>query len=184
MSSLYTKYYQSIGINIKQKAHKNTHTWLDLTSKDFKPQFAEPVFHYAPRTYTSNCLKLCIATNKMTQAAWRFGYQKQIMVDATFGLANCWLLLFTIMAVNENNHCVPLAFLVFLAPGGNKATAAGYDTKILTCLFAKWHDHVDTPRDTLHFQIPFAPLVAITDTNLKERNALVNVFPQIQLLIC
>ncbi|KAJ3792372.1 hypothetical protein GGU11DRAFT_750115 [Lentinula aff. detonsa] len=84
------------------------------------------------------------------------------------------------MAIDEDNHRVPVAFLLFSAPSGNAHTALGYDTKILTTLLQKWKESLKT------FQPghKYVPPIATTDTDLKERNALVNVFPIILLLIC
>lgn len=83
------------------------------------------------------------------------------------------------MGIDDEFHGVPLAFLLFSAPGGNNATASGYDTAILTRLLQKWKEALNTRGQT-----SFAPCAAITDTDLKERGALLAVFPDIILLLC
>ncbi|KAF8707390.1 hypothetical protein RHS03_04322, partial [Rhizoctonia solani] len=83
------------------------------------------------------------------------------------------------MGVDKHKHGVPLAFLLFSAPAGNKSTSSGYDTSILVKLLLHWKEAM-----SLYRQHRFKPAVAITDTDFKERGALLNVFPNIRLLIC
>jgi hypothetical protein len=89
------------------------------------------------------------------------------------------------MVIDENRKGVPVAFLMFSAPTGNKQSSAGYDTAILTKLIRKWRDSV-TACGHLHSFAGevFCPYTAITDTDLKERGALIAVIPSIWLLIC
>ncbi|KZV93601.1 hypothetical protein EXIGLDRAFT_40943 [Exidia glandulosa HHB12029] len=90
------------------------------------------------------------------------------------------MLLFIVMGLDENRHGVPLAFLLFSAPTQNKKTSAGYDTDILTELLGAW-------RDSLGFndaKEAFAPLIVITDTDARERAALLRVWPKVYLLLC
>ncbi|EIM87717.1 uncharacterized protein STEHIDRAFT_156664 [Stereum hirsutum FP-91666 SS1] len=68
---------------------------------------------------------------------------------------------------------------LFSAPSGNCHTAAGYNTEILEKLLRAWRTSLGE-RDGRTFN----PAVAITDTDLMERNALMRVFPDIWLLIC
>ncbi|CUA78041.1 hypothetical protein RSOLAG22IIIB_13012 [Rhizoctonia solani] len=177
--SLYTQYYRAQGIDIKEKPHLNIHNWLDPASKTYNPALARAIFHYSARTEQSARLEICIATDEMKEAAWRYGHQRQILLDGTFGVCDRRLLLFIVMGIDKQNHGVPLAFLLFSAPGGNKATQSGYNTLILVKVLGRWKDSL-----TLYRQQAFAPAVAITDTDFKERGALVDVFPGIKLLIC
>ncbi|KAG8740946.1 hypothetical protein FRC11_015058, partial [Ceratobasidium sp. 423] len=178
-ASLYTQYYRAHGIDITQKPHLNIHNWLDSESKTYNPTLAHVIFHYSARTEQNNRLEICIATDEMKEAAWRYGHQRQILVDGTFGVCDRRILLFIVMGIDEQSRGVPLAFLLFSAPGGNQATHGGYDTPILVKVLARWKDSL-----TLYRQRTFAPAVAITDTDFKERGALVGVFPGIRLLIC
>ena len=52
-----------------------------------------------------------------------------------------------------------------LAPTGNKAMQAGYNTKILKELLLHWHDHLDHLEPS---NMTFMPYIAITDTDTKE----------------
>ncbi|KAG8755470.1 hypothetical protein FRC11_006006, partial [Ceratobasidium sp. 423] len=110
---------------------------------------------------------------------WRYGHHKQILLDGTFGVCDRRLLLFIVMGVDERNHGVPLTLPLFSAPAGNKSTSSGYDTSILIKLLAQWKEAVSS-----YSQREFKPTVAIKDTDFKERGALLDVFPDIRLLIC
>ncbi|KAG8729543.1 hypothetical protein FRC11_008513 [Ceratobasidium sp. 423] len=178
-ASLYAQYYRTQGINIKEKAHLNIHNWLDPKSKAYHPTLARAIFHYTARTSKTTRLEVCIATDEMKEAAWRYGHLQQILLDGTFGVCDRRLPLFIVMGIDEQFHGVPLAFLLFLAPGGNEATHGGYNIPILVKMLLRWKDSV-----TLYRQREFKPAVAITDTDVKERGALVTVFPDIKLLLC
>jgi len=112
----------------------------------------------------------------MRSAAIQLVHQQQLILDGTFGLSASRLLVWIAMGVNEQNHGVPVALFLFSAPSGAKATHAGYDTSILTKLLSKWANSF--PPGELE------PAVAITDTDTKERGALINVWPKITLLLC
>ncbi|KIJ32259.1 hypothetical protein M422DRAFT_265913 [Sphaerobolus stellatus SS14] len=83
------------------------------------------------------------------------------------------------MGVDEKKRGVPVAFLMFSAPSGNKQTSSGYDTEILTKLLRCWRHSLEEFGGKM-----FEVRVAITDTDLKERAALTAVFPQVWLLLC
>lgn len=82
------------------------------------------------------------------------------------------------MGIDDEHEGVPLAFFLFSAPTGNRQTAAGYDTEVLADLLAQWKSWLE--RDGRQFR----PLVAITDTDTKERGALRQDFSWIILLLC
>ncbi|KAJ7064412.1 hypothetical protein B0H15DRAFT_958619 [Mycena belliarum] len=89
------------------------------------------------------------------------------------------------MAVDEDRKGVPIAFLLFSAPAGNKQSSSGYDTTILTKLIRKWSESLNRCAHLYgRAGIIFRPISAITDTDLKERAALIIIFPDIWLLIC
>ncbi|KAF8581533.1 hypothetical protein K439DRAFT_1618973 [Ramaria rubella] len=80
----------------------------------------------------------------MVDAAWKYAHKKQIILDGTFGVCDRRMLLFIALGVDETGKGVPLAFLLFSAPTGNKATQAGYDTTVLYELLKAWHDSLGT----------------------------------------
>ena len=112
----------------------------------------------------------------MKMAAMKYVHQKQLILDGTFGICTSRLLLWIAMGVDEGGHGIPVAFFLFSAPSGTQATHAGYDTTILTKLLTLWQDSFKPEN--------FEPLVAITDTDTKERGALIRTWPRIKLLLC
>jgi hypothetical protein len=178
-TTLYRKFNRSCGVDIRQKPEQNLHKWLDPSSPHYKPQLAQCVYHYAARTNREDRLKLCISTADMDDAAWKYGHSNQIVMDGTFGIVSSKLLLFVILGIDEQHRGVPLTFLLFSAPSGNRATHAGYNAEILTELLQAWVKHL-----SLTDSRTFTPLVAITDLDVKERIALLNVWPGIWLLLC
>ncbi|KAF9030850.1 hypothetical protein BDZ89DRAFT_1112078 [Hymenopellis radicata] len=178
--SLYRQFSRLNGVKTSHKPHLNIHAWLDPESKEYNPVLADAMFHYSARAAADERFEACIATNDMKAMAWKYGHQSQILLDGTFGLCDSKLLLFILMGIDEDGHGVPLAFLFFSAPSGNKHTAAGYDTKILAKLLRLWVASVEQYRNGETFR----PYVAVTDTDMKERGALLQVFPWIVLLIC
>ncbi|KAI1781670.1 hypothetical protein LXA43DRAFT_977973 [Ganoderma leucocontextum] len=177
--SLYRQFNRLRGIHTATAAHLNIDDWLDTTSPAYNPAFADAVFHYSPRATKNERFEVCIATADMRNAAWRYAHGSQLILDGTFGLCDRKLLLFILMATDEKGRGVPLAFLLFSAPSGNQQTSSGYNTEVLTRLLGHWRESLGDQDGH-----PFAPRVAITDTDLKERGALLKVFEDIWLLLC
>ncbi|KAF8580992.1 hypothetical protein K439DRAFT_1619397 [Ramaria rubella] len=115
----------------------------------------------------------------MVDAAWKYAHKKQIILDGTFGVCDRRMLLFIALGVDETGKGVPLAFLLFSAPTGNKATQAGYDTTVLYELLKAWHDSLGTWKGEI-----FKPTIVITDTDTKERGTLILLWLDIILLLC
>ncbi|KAI0711901.1 hypothetical protein C8T65DRAFT_727049, partial [Cerioporus squamosus] len=177
--SLYRQFNRLRGINTTSPAHINVHGWRDPSSPIYNKAFADAIFHYSPRAEKDDRFEVCIATDEMREAAWRYAHNSQILLDGTFGLCDRKLLLFIVMGLDEKNCGLPLAFLLFSAPSGNKQTSSGYNTEILTKLLSRWKAALGTRDGTT-----FSPCVATTDTDLKERGALLDVFPGIWLILC
>ncbi|KZT02331.1 uncharacterized protein LAESUDRAFT_662002 [Laetiporus sulphureus 93-53] len=177
--SLYRQHNRMHGVDTTVPAHINIDEWLDLMSPRYNSVLADAVFHYSPRASRGEHFEVCIATLKMREAAWQYANKSQIILDGTFGICDKKILLFIIMAIDEERKGIPLAFLQFSAPSGNHHTAAGYNTEVLERLLKKWKNSLEKSRSG-----PFMVYVAITDTDLMERGALVSVFSGIWLLIC
>ncbi|KAF7971659.1 hypothetical protein HWV62_20624 [Athelia sp. TMB] len=112
----------------------------------------------------------------MDEAAWRYAHGKQLILDGTFGVCSSRLLLFIAMAVDDDGKGLPIAFFLFSAPTGNKATHTGYNRQIIGEVLAQWRDHLSSGRTCT-----FCPLVTITDP--KERGGLQDDWPDIWLLL-
>jgi hypothetical protein len=178
-SRLYQKQSRVLGVELRQPAEVNVHTWLDPTSSNFKPEMAKSIFYYRGRMDKNERFKICIQTEEMKEASWLYAHDKQVVLDGTFGICDCRILLFIALAVDADNKGVPLALFLFSAPTGNQATHAGYDIKILMELLHAWCISLGE-RDGAKF----APKVGITDTDTKERAAMLAVWPSITLLLC
>lgn len=177
-SRLYRRRYQSEGIDVAAAAETNVDKWLTSGNPKFE-KIREAVLHYSARENKTEHFEICISTPEMTDAAWKYVHNQQLILDGTFGLSTARLLLWIAMGVDENNHGIPVAMFLFSAPTGTKATHAGYDTKIITKLLEAWKKALGTRNGQT-----FAPKVAITDTDTKERGALVKVWSVIKLLLC
>jgi hypothetical protein len=106
-------------------------TGVNPESPDFNPEIHKAVFHYAACSEAGERFEVCISTPEMDQAAWKYAHHSQLILDGTFGICTTRLLLFTAMAIDEQGKGVPIAFFLFSAPTGNRATHAGYNTDIL-----------------------------------------------------
>jgi hypothetical protein len=177
--TIYRQHSRLLGVNATAAPHLNVDEWLTPGSPQYNPMLADAVFHYSARTAKEERFEVCIATKEMREASWLYGHKSQIILDGTFGLCDKRLLLFIVMGLDEERRGVPLAFLLFSAPTGNRQTSAGYNTDIITQLLRKWRESLGKRDGEV-----FIPLVAITDTDLIERAALLRVFPHIWLLIC
>ncbi len=182
--SLYRQFNRLRGLRTVVAPHINVHEWLDPSSPSYKKEIASAVFHYSARAEKDDRFEVCIATEAMQKAAWKYCHASQLILDGTFGVCDRKMLLFIAMGVDERGHGVPVAFFLFSAPSGNKKTDAGYNTEILEKLLLRWKTTLDAAAFKPSREASFTPKVAITDTDLKERSALVRVFPDIWLLIC
>ncbi|KAI0631052.1 hypothetical protein C8Q77DRAFT_1178260, partial [Trametes polyzona] len=188
--SLYRRHYREhYGININVAPELNVHNWLDEDSRYFKPTLRTAIFNYSARMTKQDRAIVCISTAEMRDAAWKYCHGKQLVMDGTFGLCDSRILLWIAMGVDEENSGIPVAMFLFSAPTGSKATHTGYNTAILAELFAQWRDWLSLPENRSASSDPdpqavFAPAVAMTDTDAKERGALLRTWPSIILLLC
>ncbi|KAK7686512.1 hypothetical protein QCA50_010110 [Cerrena zonata] len=179
-SRLYRRHnLETYGIDVSVRAEHNVDNWLNPNNKHFRKSIFDSVFHYAARTCEEDRFKVCIASSEMREAAWKYCHNKQLLLDGTFGLCTSRLLLWIAMGIDESGSGIPVALFLFSAPTGNRATHAGYNTSILAELLGTWHNWLGSCYDE-----PFKPYVAMTDTDLKERGALVLIWKDIILLLC
>ncbi|KAJ7765862.1 hypothetical protein DFH07DRAFT_683022, partial [Mycena maculata] len=186
--SLYRQYNRLNGVKVTEKPQVNIDEWLDPTSPQYNATLADVIFHYSAWANKAEHFEACVATEEMRQTAWKYGHESQIILDGTFGICDsCYihLLLFIVMVIDENKKGIPVAFLLFSAPTRNKQSSSGYDTAILAKLLQTWKDTLTRCGHQYGFpRTIFNPFTAITDTDLKERGALLVVIPTIWLLIC
>lgn len=179
-SGLYRQHYRkAYGIDVTIPAEHNVDNWLNPKSPHFKPSIHRAVFYYHARASEKERLRVSICTAEMKEAAWTYCHKGQIVLDGTFGLCTSRLLLWIALGVDKSGHGVPVAMFLFSARTGNKATHAGYDTRILTEVISEWSTWMGKRGGE-----SFSPYVAITDTDLKARGALIAVWSDIILLLC
>lgn len=184
-ASLYHKINSQNGVDVTLAPEYNLDNWLTPDHPHFKPELKEAVFYYSAQAEQNDQLKVCISTSEMDDAAWKYGHHNQIILDGTFGVCMTHLLLFIVMAVDEQSRGVPLALFLFSVPTGTRATHAGYNTSILVELLKSWALHLDSPScSSRKIEEKFTPSVAITDTDTKERAALLQTWPSVILLLC
>ncbi|KAJ6564418.1 hypothetical protein B0H19DRAFT_1258869 [Mycena capillaripes] len=111
--SLYHQYNHMKGVTVTDAPEVNVNNWLDPQSEKYNPTLAHTIFHYSARAEKGERFKVAIATDKMNRAAWTYGHKSQIILDGTFGDCDSRLLLFIVIAVNEDRKGVPVAFLLF-----------------------------------------------------------------------
>ncbi|KAF8574377.1 hypothetical protein K439DRAFT_1624363 [Ramaria rubella] len=167
------------GIDVSRLAHYNIDDWLDLNSPAYKPELAAAIFHYRARDDQGERFHVCIQTPEMKEAAWKYAHENQVILDGMFGVCDRRILLFIALGIDETGKGIPLAFFLFSAPTGIRATQAGYDTAILHELLKEWQVSLGIRNGA-----KFKPLVAITDTDTKEQGALTLVWPDIWLILC
>ncbi|KAJ3717550.1 hypothetical protein C8R42DRAFT_724462 [Lentinula raphanica] len=178
-ATLYHKFSRRLGVNTRKEPQYNVDDWLDPKHKDFKPAIHDAIFYYRARAEKNEHFKVCLATHEMDEAAVKYIHHSQLILDGTFGVCSRRLLLFIAMGVDEDNKGLPVAFFLFSAPTGNRATHAGYNTEILAELFFAWNHHL-----TNKFKIAFEPYSTLTDTDTKEHGAILTVWPSMNLLLC
>ena len=178
-SRLYRLHAQSKGVNIDIAPEQNIDDWLDPLSINYRPELASAIFHYQPRKSSEDRFVLCIATEEMKEATWKYCHRSQLILDGTFGVCSSRLLLFIAMAIDDESKGVPLALFLFSAPTGNRATQAGYNSGILTDLLKIWHCTLGAQNNEV-----FCPHVCITDNDTRERLALLSVWPSMVILLC
>ncbi|KAJ3836483.1 hypothetical protein F5878DRAFT_502514, partial [Lentinula raphanica] len=177
-ASLYRKAAKSIGIDARQLPQVNIEEWLTPESPRYNPQLAGAVFHYSARIEAEDRFEICISTPEMDDAARKYAHHSQFILDGTFGICSSRLLLFIALAVDEDRKGLPIALFLFSASTKAKATHASYDTNILTRLLLAWKNSLENKFGS------FQPYSCITDTDTKERGAVIAVWPQMILLIC
>ncbi|RKO84956.1 hypothetical protein BDK51DRAFT_8641, partial [Blyttiomyces helicus] len=137
----------------------------------------QAVFHYCPKTKSNNPFELGIASPPMLAEAWQYGDGKLLM-DGTFGICLYKILLIVMLVIDESYTGVPVALFLFSAPLGNRQTSSGHDAAILRQFLSEWKCALGQKEG-----MPFTPKICMTETNVKEINALKFVWAVIIALL-
>ncbi|KAL6307979.1 hypothetical protein BKA93DRAFT_707554, partial [Sparassis latifolia] len=181
-SSLYRTAARERGIPQRSSAADNLDCWFH--SEDPRPPsplFTSSCLHYQP--YLEGIFErfeIIISTPQQRDAAWTFGYKKQIIMDGTFRICSARVLCFIIMVINDQNKGIPVAHIVFSAKKHTKAVHADYNGALLTRLVEKFKIGmgVNPLGDT------FCAAVAMTDNDPRERLALETTWEDILCILC
>ena len=182
ISSLYRSISRERGIPQRTAAEENLDKWF----RPEKPQplssiLAESCLHYqAHKQGETDRFEIILSTPEMQAAAWKFGHNKQILMDLTFGVCSARALLIILMVIDDSGVGIPICFSLFTARESAKAVHADYDTAILDRLLRLFKERMGT--NELGEQLNIK--VGNTDNDIRERTALTNNFPGIFLLLC
>ena len=182
VSSLYRTISRERGIPQRTAAEDNLDKW-------FRPDKAQPpsplltqsCLHYlAHKEAETDRFEIILSTPEMQTAAWKFGHEKQVVMDLTFGVCSARALLVILMAIDDSGSGIPICFMLFTARESAKAAHADYDTAVLHRLLGLFKNGMGTNELGEQFNIK----IATTDNDTRERTALTNNWDGIFLLLC
>ncbi|KAJ7188449.1 hypothetical protein C8R46DRAFT_879117, partial [Mycena filopes] len=160
---------------------------LDLWFRQSNPAPPDPRLTASCIAY-SPCLaddpegrfSIILCTPEQRLAAWRYGHKKQVLMDLTFGVCSGRVLLAILMAIDENNHGVPIAQIIFTARKAAKAVHADYNGQLLKELLGKYKAGMGQNAEGEDFAME----VASTDNDSRERFGIRETWACVYLLLC
>ncbi|CAG8552759.1 17390_t:CDS:2 [Rhizophagus irregularis] len=162
----------------KRKAEEiNIAKFFGLNNRDH--ELIEATVYYKPRRELNDRFILVLATKNQRDLAWKFGHQKILHMDGTFGISNKKILLFTLLILDNQKRGIPIGYLLFSAAGDAQRTSSSYNNLILKELLLHYKNKLEQENGC-----KFTPKVAITDCDHKERHTLIEVWPNIHLILC
>jgi len=183
-TSLYRTISAELGIPQRSTAQDNLDSWF-CAEKPHPPShlLTESCLHYEAHVDgQTDRFSIVISTPEQQAMAWRYGHNKQVLMDLMFGFCSGCALLCILMAIDDRNKGIPIAFIVFTARKNTKATHADYNTKLLDDLLSKFK----TGLGTNEAGEPFNIAVAGTDNDTCERTSISSTrnWPMVLLLLC
>jgi hypothetical protein len=125
-------------------------------------------------------LILILSTPRQREMAWAYGHQKQMLLDGTFGVCSTCVLVFVLMAIDDQNVGIPVAAIIITPKKDAKAGHASYDGALLSHVLQHWKDGMGTNSAGEHFEIK----VVNTDNDPQEWHGLQAVWSDIFLMLC
>ncbi|KAJ8508307.1 hypothetical protein ONZ45_g9395 [Pleurotus djamor] len=182
-TSLYRTLMQERGISRVQISSVllNIDTWFRASNpQPPSPMLSDALLYYqAPGPGNDDRLIMILATARQREMAWRFGHNGQVLMDGTFGLCSSAVLVFFLMVVDNDGRGIPIAEIIFTPKKDAKAAHASYDKTILTFVLAKFKEGMGLQNGE-----SFNIRVGNTDNDKRERYALQQNWPDIQLILC
>ncbi|KAJ7438106.1 hypothetical protein B0H11DRAFT_1612261, partial [Mycena galericulata] len=160
----------------------NLHLWF----RSDNPQPPDPRLSASCISYTPHIIgetdrfTLIITTPEQKLLAWKYGHKRQVLMDLTFGICSGRVLLTLLMAIDENNHGVPIGAFLFSAKPQAKAVHADYNGPLLEKLSGEWK--LGMWKNEAGEEVDIA--VGSTDNDARERHALQATWRLILLLLC
>ncbi|KZT19353.1 hypothetical protein NEOLEDRAFT_1152038 [Neolentinus lepideus HHB14362 ss-1] len=144
-------------------------------------ELQDSVMFYQPHVEgTMDWFILIISTKEMHARAWNYGHNGQLLMDGMFGFTSDRLLLFTLMAIDDCNCSIPVAYMLFSARQEAKATHADYNGELLSWIVQAWRDAMGK---NVSGEV-FCAHIGIMDNDPKERRSLSEAWEEILLLLC
>ncbi|KAJ7656078.1 hypothetical protein DFH06DRAFT_1328908 [Mycena polygramma] len=181
-SSLYRTLAREQGIRQRVPAQDNLDKWFRAEN----PLPPDPRLTAARISYTpcvegeSDRFRLIISTPEQKKLAWRYGHNRQGIMDLTFGFCSGRALLPILMVLDENKKGLPIAFFIFTAKKEAKAVHADYNSELITELLEEFKVGMGTNEAGETFNLH----CAITDNDPRERTGLQYNWEAIILLLC
>ncbi|KAI1782115.1 hypothetical protein LXA43DRAFT_1150445 [Ganoderma leucocontextum] len=183
-SSIYRTLKQEMGIPQRSKPHKNIHTWFqDEEPTPPLPELTDACLFYQPFVQDhSDRFILIISTAEQRACAWRYGHEKVVLVDLTFGFSSARANVWIVMVIDEDFKGIPVAYILFSVKEetSERGIHADYNKALLQLLLSKWVTAMGTNSEGEVFR----PKVGISDNDIKERSAMMALWPQVRLLLC
>jgi hypothetical protein len=181
-TSMYRMLLSTSGLRQRSSAEENLDTWFRQTHPSPpSPELTPSCLYYQPHIEgISERFVLIFATPEQKKMAWKYGHKRQMLLDGTFGICSARALLFILMAIDDRNKGIPVAFFLFTARDKAKATHADYDGKLLGELLG--HYKTAMGKNELGEELDIQ--VANTDNDARERKGLEKNWPDILLVLC
>jgi hypothetical protein len=95
-------------------------------------QVQQAVFHYDPAADDGRW-EMGISTPTQRELAWRYGHRRFIIMDGTFNLCSKTVLCFIVLVVDEDNHGLPVAFLLLTPRNRVSGSSSDYNSQGRKC---------------------------------------------------
>lgn len=126
----------------KRKAEEiNIDVFFGLNSRVH--ELIEATVYYKPRRELNGRFILVLATKNQRDLPWKFGHQKILHMDETFGISNKKILLFTLLVLDDQKRGALIGYLLFSATGGAQRSSSSYNNSILKELLLHYKNKLE-----------------------------------------
>ncbi|KAJ6589631.1 hypothetical protein B0H19DRAFT_1304015, partial [Mycena capillaripes] len=181
-SSLYRTLARERGIHQRVPAQDNLDQWFRADN----PLPPDPRLTASCISYTAfirdetDRFTLILSSPEQRILAWRYGHNRQAIMDLTFGFCSGRALLGILMVVDEKNKGLPVAEFLFTAKESAKAVHADYNSDIIEAMLRDFKEGMGVNDVGEMFNLHSA----ITDNDPRERAGFQRNWTIIILLLC